>query len=122
MKTGFETFTRSVEDINTVFAPTGSTSISWSIEGFWTHDTIRVYVERNAHGKWEMRLSVASGGQEDDTSAYVAAKNMAEALEDAANVIEQLTFRGRELEENYLEATAAYLEKEFGIVSPAQLT
>ena len=122
MNTGFESFTRSVMDVNKVFAPTGIATISWSIDGFWSTDTVKLYIERNAHGKWEFDLSVASGGQEPETSAYVAAMNMADALKDAADVIQQLTFRGKELEENYLEAQAAFLEKEFGIVSPAQLT
>ena len=80
----------------------GFGSIGYKIEGYWS-TPVEVFYERSFTGKWKFSISNSSGGHEEGVSVIDRARNLAAALEDAAETVEYLQSVEDQLEAGYME-------------------
>jgi len=115
----------------------GYASISYNVEGYWSTDSIRVYVKRNhrffskeeKEGTWEVEVNYASGGYEDYDNIE-RARNFAAAFSDAVEKMEEFRGRTDEFEKLYKAKMDEYrrqrdeewAEKEARIANDTALT
>ena len=71
----------------------GFGTITWKVRGFWA-TPVEVHFERswniNQTGVWKFEISHASGGHEEGVSDSERARNLAAALNDAADTVDFL--------------------------------
>ena len=71
----------------------GFGTITWKVKGFWA-TPVEVHFERswniNQTGVWKFEISHASGGHEEGVSDSERARNLAAALNDAADTVDFL--------------------------------
>lgn len=85
-------------------------SITCKVKGYWSRDTITIYVERgwNEKAEWKCRISYGSGGR--DTKEVVsdmeAGRNFAEALTAMCNLADEIITKVDILEASYQEYKA----------------
>ena len=87
-------------------------SITCKVKGYWSRDTITIYIERgwNEKAEWKCRISYGSGGR--DTKEVVsdmeAGRNFAEALTAMCNLADELmtSFYVNKLEAAYQDYRA----------------
>lgn len=84
----------------------GFGSIGYKIEGYWS-TPVKVFYERSFTGKWKFSISNSSGGHEEGVTVVERARNLAAALEDAAEVVEYLQSVEDQLEAGYKEQEVA---------------
>lgn len=97
-------------DINTL-GRSGMTSISCRVKGFWSSDTIRVYLQREYirnGGDWKASVSYGSGGRDtkDVVSDTEACRYFAEALTAMCDLADQLIAQKDKLEAAYQQQAA----------------
>lgn len=93
----------------------GMSSISCKVKGYWSRDTITLYVQRGFYGTadWKISMSYGSGGRDtkEVASDTEACRYFAEALVAMCNLADDLMLRKDRLEDAY-QAYAAEIKAE----------
>lgn len=110
------------EKLENIGSNGGATSINFTVNGFWSYETVYVFVERAYRRKenrevefyWNARISWGSGGRDTKTvpSDIEAARNFALAVQAAADVAAYVESNTEKFEENYRIYTQKLLEEE----------